>query len=51
VLTDRRLAERLGRNAHASADLWTISPEEFARRLRALVEQVAGLGAPERDRE
>jgi glycosyltransferase involved in cell wall biosynthesis len=43
VLGDRALAERLGAAAHASADLWTITPEEFARRLRALVEQVAGL--------
>ena len=43
VLSDREVAERLGRGAHASADLWTISPQEFARRLRALVEQVAGL--------
>jgi glycosyltransferase involved in cell wall biosynthesis len=43
VLSDRALAEGLGRNAHASADLWTISPEEFARRLRALVERVAGV--------
>jgi glycosyltransferase involved in cell wall biosynthesis len=43
VLGDRALAERLGTAAHASADLWTITPDEFARRLRALVEQVAGL--------
>ena len=43
VLSDRELAERLGRGAHASADLWTISPQEFARRLRTLVERVAGL--------
>lgn len=43
VLGDRGLAERLGRAAHASADLWTISADEFARRLRALVEQVARL--------
>ncbi len=43
VLTDRGLAERLGGNAHASADLWTITPEEFARRLRDLVNRVAGL--------
>ena len=43
VLTDRPLAERLGRAAHASADLWTISPQEFARRLRALVDRVTGL--------
>jgi glycosyltransferase involved in cell wall biosynthesis len=43
VLGDRALAERLGSSAHASAGLWTVSPEEFARRLRALVEQVVGL--------
>jgi glycosyltransferase involved in cell wall biosynthesis len=47
VLTDRTLAERLGRNAHASADFWTISPDEFARRLCALVERVTGLEEPE----
>ncbi len=41
VLADRGLAESLGRAASASADLWTISADEFARRLRALVEQVA----------
>ena len=40
VLSDRPLAERLGRAAHASAALWTISPEDFAHRVRALVEQV-----------
>jgi glycogen synthase len=50
VLGDRGLAERLSSAAHASADLWTITPEEFARRLRALVEQVAGLEGPERGR-
>jgi glycosyltransferase involved in cell wall biosynthesis len=43
VLGDRALAERLGSAALASGDLWTITPEEFAERLRALVEQVAGL--------
>jgi glycosyltransferase involved in cell wall biosynthesis len=43
VLRDRDLAERLGHAAHASADLWTISAEEFARRLRALVDRVARL--------
>ncbi len=42
MLGDRGLAERLSRGAHASAELWTISPSEFARRLRALVEQVTG---------
>jgi glycosyltransferase involved in cell wall biosynthesis len=43
VLSDRELAERLGAGAHASAGLWTISPEEFASRLRALVERITGL--------
>jgi glycosyltransferase involved in cell wall biosynthesis len=43
VLTDRRLAERLGAAAHSSAGLWTISPQDFAGRLRALVERIAGL--------
>ena len=43
VLSDRALAERLAAAAHASADLWTSSPEEFAARVRALVEQIAGL--------
>jgi glycosyltransferase involved in cell wall biosynthesis len=40
LLTDRALAERLAAGARASADRWTISPEEFARRLRTLVERV-----------
>jgi len=43
ILTDRELAERLGHGAHASADFWTSSPEEFASRLRALVERIAGV--------
>jgi glycosyltransferase involved in cell wall biosynthesis len=43
LLSDHALAERLGAAAHASAALWTITPEEFARRLRALVERVTGL--------
>jgi glycogen(starch) synthase len=55
LLTDRALAERLAQDAQASADRWTISPEEFARRLRVLVERVtrlhaaagSGLGSPE----
>jgi glycosyltransferase involved in cell wall biosynthesis len=40
---DRALAERLGAGAHASAALWTISPAEFAERLRALVTRIASL--------
>jgi glycosyltransferase involved in cell wall biosynthesis len=43
VLTDRQLAERLSSGAHGSAGLWTISAEEFASRLRALVERITGL--------
>jgi len=43
TLTDRELVQRLANAAHASADLWTSSAEEFAVRVRALVEQIAGL--------
>jgi glycosyltransferase involved in cell wall biosynthesis len=43
VLTDRPLAERLAAGAQASSGLWTASAEEFAARLRSLVEQIAGL--------
>ena len=42
LLSDRELAEGLGRGARESAGRWTISPEEFARRLRELVESVVG---------
>jgi glycosyltransferase involved in cell wall biosynthesis len=43
MLTDRELARRLADAAHASADLWTSSAEEFASRVRALVERIARL--------
>ncbi len=43
VLTDPELAQRLAGGAHASADLWASSAEEFAARVRALVERIAGL--------
>jgi len=43
ILSDRELAERLAAGAHASADFWTSSPEEFASRVRALVERTTGL--------
>jgi glycosyltransferase involved in cell wall biosynthesis len=43
ILTDRDLAERLAAGAHSSAGLWTIAPEEFAGRLRSLVERITGL--------
>jgi glycosyltransferase involved in cell wall biosynthesis len=45
ALGDRELAERLGRGAHQSAGAWTATPEEFARRLRELVERVTRLSA------
>ena len=43
VLDGRELAERLGAGAHSSAALWTVSPEDFASRLRDLVGRIAGL--------
>ena len=43
ALGERELAERLAAGAAASAGTWTISPEEFASRLRMLVERVTGL--------
>jgi glycosyltransferase involved in cell wall biosynthesis len=43
ILTDRQLGERLSAGAHASAVFWTSSPEEFASRVRALVERITGL--------
>jgi glycosyltransferase involved in cell wall biosynthesis len=43
ILTDRELAERLSAGAQASAGFWTSSAEEFASRVRALVERIAGL--------
>jgi glycosyltransferase involved in cell wall biosynthesis len=43
VLSERALAERLSAGAHSSADFWTSSPEEFASRVRALVERITGL--------
>jgi len=43
ILADRGLAERVAAGAHASAAFWTSSPEEFAARVRALVERITGL--------
>ncbi len=40
VLADRVLAERLGAAAHARFPVWNQTPEQFAERLRALVESV-----------
>lgn len=41
VLRDDDLARRLGEAAHASAQRWLVSPEEYARRIRDLVDRVA----------
>ena len=38
VLHDRELAERLGAGARASAERWIATPEEYAARMRALVD-------------
>jgi glycosyltransferase involved in cell wall biosynthesis len=43
LATDGELAERLAEGAQASAFRWTITPEEFARRIRNLVQRVTGL--------
>ena len=40
VLSDRALAERLGRAALAACDRWVVSPDEFALRMRRLVDDV-----------
>ena len=40
VLSDRPLAERLGAAAHARFPEWSQTPEQFAERLRALVDTV-----------
>lgn len=41
VLSDRALAERLGLAAHAAVQPWLATPEEYARRIRELVDEVA----------
>ncbi len=40
VLGDAVLAQRLGSGAHAAAGRWVATPEEFAGRMRALVDTV-----------
>jgi glycosyltransferase involved in cell wall biosynthesis len=42
VLSDRASAERLGGAAHAAVQPWLATPEEYAQRLRELVDAVAG---------
>jgi glycosyltransferase involved in cell wall biosynthesis len=40
VLSDRELATRLGAGAHAASRAWAATPEEFAARMRDLVDRV-----------
>jgi glycosyltransferase involved in cell wall biosynthesis len=40
VLSDRSLAERLGAAGHAAVQPWLATPEEYARHLRELVDDV-----------
>jgi hypothetical protein len=40
VLGDRGLAERLGQAARSNVEDWLTTPEEYARRVRDLVEDV-----------
>ena len=40
VLSDRALAERLGAAAHAAVEPWLATPEEYARQVRELVDEV-----------
>jgi glycosyltransferase involved in cell wall biosynthesis len=42
VLTDRPLAERLGASARVAVEPWLATPEEYARHVRELVEEVIG---------
>jgi glycosyltransferase involved in cell wall biosynthesis len=42
VLSDRALAQRLGDAAHGAVQPWLATPEEYARRIRELVDAVAG---------
>ena len=41
ILTDRPLAEELGSRARASSDRWYATPEEYAERVRTLVDREA----------
>lgn len=45
VLADPELATRLGREAHAAAAAWQATPQEFAARVRELVDRVTKLSA------
>ena len=44
ALSDRALAERLGGSARTTAERWLVTPQEYAWRLRALVDRVVASG-------
>lgn len=46
VLSDRALAERLGERARSAAEDWLVSPEEYAHRVRDLVDAVVRAREP-----
>ena len=50
VLADRALAERLGAEARRRVEPWLATPEEYARRVRELVDKVVGIAAQSADR-
>jgi glycosyltransferase involved in cell wall biosynthesis len=45
VLSDRPLAERLGAAARVAVEPWLATPEEYARQVRELVDEVVGARA------
>jgi glycosyltransferase involved in cell wall biosynthesis len=45
VLSDRALAERLGAAAHDAVQPWLATPEDYARRIRELVDEVTATPA------
>jgi glycosyltransferase involved in cell wall biosynthesis len=45
VLTDRALADRLGARAREDAERWIVTPEEYARRVRVLVDRARSRAA------
>jgi glycosyltransferase involved in cell wall biosynthesis len=44
VLSDRELTERVGAEARTTVEPWLATPEEYAKRLRDLVEEVVASG-------
>jgi glycosyltransferase involved in cell wall biosynthesis len=48
VLSDGQLAARLGAGARKAVEPWLATPEEYARRVRALVELVSSAKSPSR---